>query len=125
MIAPGHTPKAKPSNKIHPSAENPTGRRNVDKVLKITPQMMKVLMRPERSVSQPPSSIDPMDIQEIRLTNIPALAISMPFETRKAGVNPNMTMKPALGSPHTIPAEMIRISSRVDIVQRDERVVTF
>ena len=46
-------------------------------------------------------------------------------EIKKAGVNPNRTMKPALGNPHTIPAEMIRISSRVDIVQRDERLATF
>lgn len=96
MIAPGHTPKAKPSNKIHPSTENPIGRRTVNKALRITPPIMKVLIRPVRSVSQPPSGIEPMDTQDIRLTSIPALAISIPLETRKAGVNPNRTMKPAL-----------------------------
>ncbi len=39
--------------------------------------MMNELTRPVRSVNQPPSGIDPMVIQEVRLTSIPALSISL------------------------------------------------
>ena len=85
---------------------------------------MKVLTRPVRSVNQPPSGIDPMVIQEARLTSIPALANSMPLETRNAGMNPIKTMKPALGSAHTKLAETIKISSRGDIAQRCGRGVS-